>query len=286
MAMYQAKSAGRGRFAFFSHELNTLAQEKQELEIALQRAIRNDELELFYQPQIRLKDNTLYGLEALSRWFDPILGDISPGKFIPLAEECGLIGELSEWAIKRACAQLAKWRKNKVLIPKVSINLSPLNFHNMRLCDIILREIENNHLLPQDIVIELTENVLFDNNPKTMEILQAIHSKGIGVSMDDFGTGYSSLSYLRKFPIQELKLDRSFISEIEDDPTSQALSQTVINLGENLTLDVVAEGIEREEQLNILKRQGYHVGQGYLFSKPLNEHNLVHWLAEFERQYR
>lgn len=278
MAMYQAKVAGKGRFSFFSHELNQLALERQELEVELQRSILDDQLELHYQPQVHMKTGKLYGVEALARWNHPKFGAVSPARFIPLAEECGLIGDLSKWALKAACQQMAIWRNKGVAIPAVSVNLSPLNFHNKDLCSQIMTELEDNHLQPADITLELTESVLLDSNPSTMEVLHEIHSKGIRFSIDDFGTGYSSLSYLRKIPIKELKLDSSFVFELEQDDTSQTLSKAVLQIGESLKLDVVAEGIERLEQYNILKLQGYHVAQGYLFSKPLNAVEITEWV--------
>ncbi|RBP83735.1 EAL domain-containing protein [Marinomonas rhizomae] len=284
MAMYQAKIAGKGRFSFFSHELNQLALERQELEVELQKAILNEELELNYQPQIHMKSGKLYGVEALARWNHPKFGAVSPGKFIPLAEECGLIGDLSRWALKTACRQMSVWRNKGIAIPTISVNLSPLNFHNIDLCNLIVSELEHYNLQSSDLTLELTESVLLDTNPSTMQVLHDIHSQGIGFSIDDFGTGYSSLSYLRKIPIKELKLDSSFVSEIEVDGTSQALSRAVLQIGESLKLDVVAEGIESNGQFNILKGQGYHVAQGFLFSKPLNSIEIEAWLKNSQTE--
>jgi diguanylate cyclase (GGDEF)-like protein/PAS domain S-box-containing protein len=278
MAMYQAKAAGKGRFAFFSHELNERAQERQELEEALATAIANNELVLAYQPQIKLKDDSLYGVEALARWIHPKFGFVSPADFIPMAEECGLIGDLTHWALKAACKQMSTWRKKGVVVPMVSVNISPLNFHNMDLCDIILAELKANDLSTSDLTLELTEGVFLDTNPNTMKTIHHIHEQGINFSIDDFGTGYSSLSYLRSIPIRELKLDKSFVTGLELSATSQALSQAVIQIGQSLNLDVVAEGVENEEQYHILKQQGYHVVQGFLFSKPLTPADIETWL--------
>ncbi|WP_017445495.1 EAL domain-containing protein [Gayadomonas joobiniege] len=278
MAMYQAKTSGKGRFAFFSHELNQLAQERQELELDLQSAIENDLLELVYQPQINMKDGSLYGVEALSRWVHPKFGPVSPAKFIPLAEECGLIGDLTRWALQTACRQMAIWRDKAIKIPTVSVNLSPINFHSLDLCDLIMSELKKYNLKAKDLTLELTEGVLLDTNPNTMKILHDIHDKGVGFSIDDFGTGYSGLSYLKKIPLKELKLDRSFVTDLKGSETNQALSRAVIQIGSSLDLDVVAEGIENSDQYNILKQQGYHVAQGYLFSKPLSPTEIEVWL--------
>ena len=285
MAMYQAKGAGRGRYAFFSHELNSLAQERMALEHALRDAIEHNQLRLHFQPQIRMADGLLYGVEALARWHHPEFGEISPARFIPLAEECGLINQLSLWALREACKQLASWRRQGLPIPAVAVNLSPTNFHNLDLPGMIASTLEQHALQPKDLTLEITENVLLDTNPSTLRTLNEVHRQGIRLSMDDFGTGYSSLGYLRRLPIQELKLDRSFVADLEHDATNQALSEAVIRLGESLRLTVVAEGVENVEQQHILKLQGYHVGQGYLFARPMPAADLVQWLNRVEQAH-
>ncbi|MBH2031982.1 MAG: EAL domain-containing protein [Pseudomonadales bacterium] len=278
MAMYQAKSAGRGHFSFFSHELNLLAQERLALESALREALELDQLQLHYQPQVRMPDGLLYGVEALARWHHPQFGEISPARFIPLAEECGLINQLGLWAVREACRQLAEWRRQGLLIPAVSVNLSPTNFHNLDLPGMVASTLTEHQLQASDLTLEITENVLLDTNPSTLKTLDEVHAQGVRLSLDDFGTGYSSLSYLRRLPIQELKLDRSFVSDLDADATNRALSEAVIRLGESLQLTVVAEGIETSSQYHILKAQGYHVAQGYLFSRALAAKDLEAWL--------
>ena len=280
MAMYQAKSSGKGRFSYFSHELNQLAQELQMLEVELRKAIKNDDLELYYQPQVSMQDGSISGVEVLSRWNHPELGAIPPSKFIPIAEDCGLIGDLSQWALHNACKQMSLWKAKGIIVPTISVNLSPINFHNVDLCEQVMNELQSFNLAPSDLILELTESVLLDTNPSTMKVLLDIHQKGIHFSMDDFGTGYSSLSYLQKIPIKELKLDRSFVQHLESDSTSRALSQAVLQIGESLNIKVVAEGIEKNEQYQILKEQGYHIAQGYLFSKPLNSVDIEIWLQQ------
>jgi diguanylate cyclase (GGDEF)-like protein/PAS domain S-box-containing protein len=279
MAMYQAKSSGRGRFNFFSHELNQLAQERLALETALREALEKQQLRLHYQPQVRMQDGLLYGVEALARWHHPQFGDISPARFIPLAEECGLINQLGLWAVREACRQLAAWRRQGLQIPAISVNLSPTNFHNLDLPGMLTSTLQQHNLQASDLTLEITENVMMDTNPITMKTLNDVHAQGIRLSLDDFGTGYSSLSYLRRLPIQELKLDRSFVSDLEQDATNLALSEAVIRLGESLHLTVVAEGIESTGQQRILKDQGYHVAQGYLFARPLSAADLEAWLS-------
>lgn len=284
MAMYQAKSTGPGRFSFFSHELNQLAQHRQALEKALSEALKHNQLQLYYQPQMmmQMQQKTLYGVEALARWHHPEFGQVSPDSFIPLAEECGLINELGLWAIGEACRQLAVWRRQGLTIPAVSVNLSPTNFHNLDLPQRIAEILTLCELSPDDLILELTENVLMDTHPGTMATLEQVHKMGVQLSMDDFGTGYSSLSYLRRLPIRQLKLDRSFVQDLQHDLISQTLSEAVIRIGESLKLIVVAEGIEEDAQYHILYQQGYHVAQGYLFSQPLSATELEQWLWHWQ----
>ncbi|WP_100636390.1 EAL domain-containing protein [Marinomonas sp. ef1] len=278
MAMYQAKKQGKGRFSFFSHELNQLAIERQELEVELQKAISNNQLELNYQPQIKMNTGSLYGVEALARWNHPKFGAVPPTRFIKIAEECGLITDLSRWVLREACRQMSVWRKKGIFIPTISVNLSPLNFHDVDLCNLIISELEYHNLKVLDLTLEITESVLLDTNPRTIQVLNDIHNKGISLSIDDFGTGYSSLSYLRKIPFKELKLDKSFVSELETDDISRALSLAVLHIGYSLKLDVVAEGVESQEQCSILKELGYGIAQGFLFSKALNSIEIETWL--------
>jgi diguanylate cyclase (GGDEF)-like protein/PAS domain S-box-containing protein len=279
MAMYQAKNVGRNQYNFFSHEFNQLIEERKALENALRDALHDNSLQLFYQPQVRLDTEELYGVEALARWHHPQLGTVSPARFIPLAEECGLINEMGLWAINEACRQLAIWRRDGLNVPTIAVNLSPISFHNLELPDLILEALHKHGLDIGDLTLEITENILVDTNPGIMATIAAVHDKGLRLSMDDFGTGYSSLSYLRSLPIQEMKLDRSFVQDLVEDSTSQTLSDAVIRIGESLRLTVVAEGIETQSQHSILKQQGYHVAQGYFYAKPLSAEDLATWIG-------
>lgn len=280
IAMYEAKASQRGGFSFFSNEMNLRAQERLALEAALRQAIREKQLRLFYQPQIRLADGAIYGVEALARWHHPVLGEISPVRFIPLAEDCGLIGELGLWVLEEACRQMADWRSRGIDVPVVAVNLSPTNFHNADLPDIIAELLQRFALGPQQLTLEITENVLLDGNVGTLASIDDIRDLGVRLSMDDFGTGYSSLSYLRRLPVSELKLDKSFVRDLQHDQTARALSEAVIRIGESLQLVVVAEGVEDQAQLNLLKQQGFHVIQGFLLSRPLAAPALEAWLAK------
>jgi len=280
MAMYQAKSSGRGCFSFFSSEMNRLAQERLVLENALREALRKGQLHLHYQPQVELASGRLYGVEALARWRHPELGEISPARFIPLAEECGLVADLGRWALSEACRQLAAWRAKGLAVPAVAVNLSPTSFHNLDLPRMIADTLRGNALMPEDLTVELTENVLLDTNPSTMKTIEEVHAQGVRLSMDDFGTGYSSLSYLRRLPVSELKLDRSFVADLDHDEAARALSNAILGIGKSLHLTVVAEGVETATQHLMLREQGYPVAQGYLFSRPLAPLDFERWLAE------
>lgn len=282
LAMYQAKKAGRGRFSFFSSEMNRLAQERLMLEHALRLALQEDNgsLHLHYQPQIEINTGRLYGVEALARWCHPVLGNISPIRFILLAEECGLIGQLGQWALKEACRQLRTWRDNGLNVPTVSVNMSPSNFHNLDLPRKIRETLQRHELSASDLTLELTESILLDANPSTMQTIEAIHAQGVRLSMDDFGSGYSSLSSLRSLPFSELKLDRGFVADLETDAAARALSAAILGIGKSLSLVVVAEGVETELQKETLREQGYPVVQGYLFSRPLTPVDFERWLRE------
>lgn len=278
MAMYQAKSAGRGRFRFFSLEMNEIVQQRLVLEGRLREALKQNRLRLVFQPQIDFKTGKVHGVEALARWHDPEIGEISPTRFIPLAEECGLIAELGVWALSEACRCLENWREQGFAIPSVSVNLSPTSFHNLALPHMIAGILDAHHLQPHDLTLEITENMLLDTNPSTLKTLDEVHRHGVRISMDDFGTGYSSLGYLRRLPVSELKLDKSFVADIENDETARTLSQAVLRMGESLHLTVVAEGVETGCQYRLLKEQGYHVAQGYLIARPLAPEDLLQWL--------
>lgn len=278
IAMSQAKNTGLGKISLFNTELNKAVQERQKLEATFRLAMKRHELTLHYQPQINLKNGRLHGVEALARWQSATLGVISPERFIPLAEECGLIDELGIWAITAACQQLAVWRRQGLLIPAISVNLSPTNFRNTDFPLIITRALRLHHLTADDLTIEITEDVLIDANPNIMQTLNAINQFGIRLAMDDFGKGYSSLSYLRRIPISELKLDRSFVADLEHDHTARAISSAVLGIAKSLQLTVIAEGIENDTQNKLLQQQGYPIGQGYLFSRPLSAPDFVAWL--------
>lgn len=281
LAMHRAKTEGGGSFRFFSADMNRLAQERVALETALREALRRDQLQLHYQPQVLSHPpHPLYGVEVLLRWDHPQLGAISPARFVPLAEESGLIGDLCRWVLRNALRQLADWRARGVAIPRIAVNLSASNFEDPQLLDELLRLLLQHGLSPADVTLEMTESVMLSPQPRVLDNIAAMQAAGLALSLDDFGTGYSSLSHLHRLPIHELKLDMSFVRDIEHSMSARALTNSVLRIGESLRKHVVAEGVETERQRRLLAGLGCEVLQGFLFSRPLPAAELEHWLAE------
>ncbi|HEX9212281.1 MAG TPA: EAL domain-containing protein [Bradyrhizobium sp.] len=279
-AMYMAKQAGRSTHRLFSAEMNGLTEQRLALIAALRRAIAEGALTLSYQPQIRSCDGAIHGVEALARWHDAVLGDVSPAKFIPLAEECGLIEQIGLWSVREACRQMASWRRAGLNIPCVSVNLSPLNFRNVTLAA-RLKDILAEYALPPDsLMLEITEGTFMQDGAAALETMHAIRALGVGLSVDDFGTGYSSLSRLAHLPIRELKIDRSFMRDIERDPGALAVATAVVRVGQGLGMTVVAEGVETEGQRKMLAELGCDVVQGFLYAPALAPVAFERWLIE------
>ncbi|WP_225150300.1 EAL domain-containing protein [Bradyrhizobium sp. BRP23] len=279
-AMYMAKQAGRSTHRLFSAEMNVLAEQRLALIAALRRAVAEAVLSLSYQPQIRSCDGAIHGVEALARWRDAVLGDVSPAKFIPLAEECGLIEQIGMWSVREACRQMASWRRAGLNIPCVSVNLSPINFRNVTLAA-RLKDILAEHDLPPDaLMLEITEGAFMQDGAAALETMNAIRELGVGLSVDDFGTGYSSLSRLAHLPIRELKIDRSFMRDIEQDAGALAIATAVVRVGQGLGMSVVAEGVETEGQRNTLAELGCDIVQGFLYAPPLPPVAFERWLIE------
>ncbi|MDR3467493.1 MAG: EAL domain-containing protein [Xanthobacteraceae bacterium] len=279
-AMYKAKGAGRSTYRFFSADMNRLAEQRLAHSAALRSAIAHDGLTLHYQPQIRTGDGAIHGVEALARWYDPVLGEVSPAKFIPLAEECGLIEHIGLWSIREACRQMAVWRKAGLDIPCVSVNLSPLNFQNVDLAARVAEILKEHGLPPEALMLEITESVILNERSVAIDTMSAIRRLGVGLSLDDFGTGYSSLSRLAHLPIRELKIDRSFMRDLETDPTALAIVTTVVRVGQSLRLTVVAEGVETEGQRNLLAELGCDVAQGFFYAPALSPIAFGRWLLD------
>ncbi|PWW06749.1 putative bifunctional diguanylate cyclase/phosphodiesterase [Mangrovibacter plantisponsor] len=277
-ASHQAKAAASGGYLFFHSEMNQVDQERLKLAAALKLAIAGNHLHLHYQPQVWLKNGELYGVEALARWTDPVLGDIPPGKFIALAEETGEIEAIGRWTLHEACRQMAEWRNNKIMVPVVSVNLSPINFYNSSLPQYIGYLLRQFRIPPDCLTIEITEGVMMDKRPETMEVICAVRELGVGLSMDDFGTGFSCLSRLAHLPMTELKIDQSFMRDLNDGSKMKAIATTVVKIGQSLQQTVVAEGVETEQQRSQLCELQCDIAQGYLYSRPLNASALAVWL--------
>ena len=280
-AMYKAKQAGRSTHRFFSADMNSVAEQRLIYSAALRQAIANDALKLHYQPQVRTTDGTLYGVEALARWHDPVLGEVPPDKFVPLAEESGLIEQIGLWSMREACRQMAAWRHAGLDVPCVSVNLSPLNFQNANLAATVAGIIEACGLPPEALMLEVTEGVLLNERLLAIETMNAIRELGVGLSLDDFGTGYSSLNRLVHLPIRELKIDRSFMRDIEHDQSALAVATAVIRVGQILKMTVVAEGVETDAQRGILRELGCDVLQGFVFAAAMPPEAFERWLLNY-----
>lgn len=279
-AMYQAKRLGSNNYQFHSAELNANIQERLILENELYNALKREELQLHYQPKVCLSSGCIIGVEALLRWQSPTRGFISPAKFIPLAEESGLIVPIGEWVLRTACAQNRTWQENGFPPLKMAVNLSARQFNQPNLLQKIAQILKETNLNPIYLELELTESLLVENVQQTVIILQQLHDMGIVLSLDDFGTGYSSLNYLKRFPIDVLKIDQSFVRDLVFDSDDAAITEAIISLAHSLHLRVIAEGVETEEQLNYLHANGCNEIQGYYFSRPLPADALTKLLEE------
>ncbi|QAU33097.1 EAL domain-containing protein [Janthinobacterium sp. 17J80-10] len=278
VAMYRAKELGRNNYQFYSAELNHKALDRLKLEKDLRLALERDEFVLHYQPQISLDDGTLGGMEALIRWNHPNLGAVSPGRFISLAEETGLIVPIGYWVIESACRQNKIWQDAGFPKIRVAVNMSARQFAEKNLVDTIINILNATGLAPQYLEIELTEGMVMQNVEYAIGVLSALKQIGIHVSIDDFGTGYSSLAYLKRFPIDMLKIDQSFVRDIADDADDAAIVRAIISLSHSLRLKVIAEGVENEVQLNFLKSNHCDQVQGYYFSRPLPAQEMEKFL--------
>ncbi len=268
-AMYQAKAAGRHAFRFFTSAMDTQLNERLNLEASIRRALDLGEFRLHYQPQIDLNTGRVTGLEALIRWAHPTLGMVPPGRFIPVAEESGQIGAITLWVLDEACRQAKLWQAEGLPLQRVAVNISALQFRSADLPGQVSAALSRHGLPPWCLELEVTEGALIRNLDMAILILKSLKEMGIKVSIDDFGTGYSSLSYLQRFPVDTLKIDRSFVADVPNDQNDAAIVKAIIGLGSSLGLTVLAEGVETEQQLDFLREAGCHGVQGYLFSSPL-----------------
>jgi PAS domain S-box-containing protein len=277
-AMYRAKAAGRNGHCFFSSTMTARSLERLELEQQIREALDQDSFELHYQPKIDLTDGRVVGVEALLRWQHPERGWVSPGQFIPIAEDTGLIVPLGQWVIRQACRQLKAWQDAGVDNISVAVNVSSHQFLHDDLADVFLRAIWEAGTTPERVELEITESLLMRNVEDTIATLRTFRDAGLRLTVDDFGTGYSSLSYLKQFPLHTLKVDRSFVKDMQVDRDDAAICAAIIAMAKELGLKVVAEGVELQEQLEALRAMGCDQVQGFLFSKPLPAEELVEFL--------
>jgi diguanylate cyclase (GGDEF)-like protein/PAS domain S-box-containing protein len=277
-AMYRAKAGGRQNSQFFSPEMNREIMEKVALEYALREALDRQELTLCYQPQWDLQTGSRCVVEVLARWRHPELGDISPARFIPLAESSGLIYRLGEWVLRSACTQAKVWAEAGCPVERVAVNISGHQLRQPDFTDLIDSVLAETKLDPARLELEFTEGVLMEHAGQTATIMQTLKGMGIQLSIDDFGTGYSSLSYLKHFPIDRIKIDRAFVAGIERDPGDTAIVTAVIALAHTLKIKVLAEGVETRAQLEFLQESGCSEGQGFFLGAPMKAEELVRWL--------
>ena len=269
IAVFRARDQDKSNYQFHSKDMSAKAFERRTLESSLRHAIEREELLLYYQPQVNVQTGKVSGVEALLRWQHPDLGMVSPSEFVPLLEETGLIVEAGQWALKTACIQTRTWHDHGFGNLRVSVNLSGRQFNDPTFVDAIEQVVRETAIVPNRLELEITESVIMRNTRTTVAALTSLGEMGVRLSIDDFGTGYSSLSYLKRFPIDTLKIDRSFIRDVISDTDDAAITRAIIGLGNSLNIDVIAEGVETKEQLEFLRSHHCDDIQGFLISQPL-----------------
>ncbi len=284
-AQHQAKAEGRNNFQFYAAHMNATAWQRLNLETELRRAIEREEFVLYYQPKVDMESAKIVGMEALLRWESPERGLVTPGEFIPLLEETGLILMVGEWVLRAACKQARAWQAEELPNVHIAVNLSTLQFRQPDFAGLILGVLDENGLDPAmgEIELELTESLLMSNVGVAIDTLNKLHDAGIRFSIDDFGTGYSSLSYLKRFPISSLKIDQSFVRNLSSDREDEAIVSAIVALGHSLGLNIIAEGVETIAQLAQLRQMGCNEIQGYLFSRPVMATEMTYLLKNDAR---
>jgi EAL domain-containing protein (putative c-di-GMP-specific phosphodiesterase class I) len=275
--MHAAKSSGKNRLEFYSSEITARAVERMRLASALQNALERGEFALHYQPKFDMVDRRLVGAEALVRWNSRELGPTPPAKFIGIAEETGQIHAIGRWIVEQAVSVAAAWNRERAEPTPIAINFSNRQFENPRMFEDFMAALERRGCSPSWVEVEITESLLVDQFPRVPEILEKLHAAGVRIAIDDFGTGYSALSYLNRFPIDTLKIDRSFVSDLQSRERSRELIKAIVSVARALRMEIIAEGVETQEQAEILIGYGCRLAQGYLYSKPVSR-------SEFERR--
>jgi len=279
-ALYHAKQAGGNCFEFFSADMSTEAEERLMLKAKLRRAFERDELRLHYQPKYSLKSGRIHGVEALVRWNLPERGLVYPSDFIPLAEETNLILQIGDWVLNQVCADYRQWQRSMPSPCRVSVNLSLRQLRQQRFLDGVRKTFRAHGVSPTCLELEITETTLMEDTERTIRILDALYGMGLHLAIDDFGTGYSSLSALQQFPISTLKIDQSFIRDLDVDQDDAAIVRTIIQMAHSLKLEVVAEGVESQQQLDFLRREGCDYAQGHLFGDPVTADRFCSMLID------
>ena len=282
-AMYIAKELDRHRYAFFEDQMLDINRRRLKLETALRRDISNSALQVAYQPLIDFKSSSIIGVEALCRWECAEFGIISPDEFIPIAEDIGMIDELGRWVMNESVKDFVDWSELVATPCYLSINASPQQFRAESFCQNLNQVRRQFNIAAENIQIEITESVLLDHAPATTRQIRELRQAGIRIAIDDFGTGYSSLSYLKRFPINALKIDKSFVQHATDDPTDLAIIRAIMAIAEQMNVTVIAEGVETQSELDLLMREAVHCGQGYFYSKPLYKDELVDFIRRFQQ---
>jgi EAL domain-containing protein (putative c-di-GMP-specific phosphodiesterase class I) len=276
--MHLAKEEGRNTYEFYASEMNAGRAGRLDMEVLLRRAVARQEFVLHYQPIMAVTGDRVVGVEALIRWNSPELGFVSPAQFIPLAEETGLIVPIGEWVLSTACLQAKAWQNQGIRPLTMSVNLSPRQFRQKNLVEMIAGVLEKTGLDASLLELEITEGMIMHRPDQAVGVLERLHQLGVRLSVDDFGTGYSSLSYLKKFPVQKLKIDRSFVNDLTTDGDDGSIVTAIIAMAKSLKLEVIAEGVETREQLAFLARLQCDKYQGYLFSKPIPADDCIRLL--------
>ena len=274
-AMYDAKRSGKNNYKFYDEQMNKRAMDRLIMENAMRKALIKEDFDLYFQPQYSVNDGTMTGVEVLLRWDHPVFGTVRPLEFIDLAEKTDLIIPLGEWVFHKTCEKLAKWHSRGVSVGRVAVNVSANQFKRDDFADWVLFHVQRYGINPNLLEIEITESALMEDVDHSLHMLNTLRQANIRIAVDDFGTGYSSLNYLRRFPISTLKIDRVFIEDIVDDPSTLELAQTVIAIAKSLKLGVIAEGVENLEQYRLLSEQGCDEVQGYYLCKALSESSLL-----------
>lgn len=282
-ALHSVKLLSKNDIKLYDVKLSDVVQRKMQLEEHLRLALKNNEFTLNYQPQIDIADLQVVGAEALLRWTSAELGSVSPIDFIPLAEEIGLIVPIGNWVLKTACEQLAQWNDAGINLPRLAVNISVRQFNQDDFVSVVSQTLEDSGVDPTQLELEITESLLAVNVASAIEKLESLKQLGVEISVDDFGTGYSSLSYLKKFPIDRLKIDKSFVRDLDHDNADLAITESIIGLARGLSLSVIAEGVETNEHLAKLTELGCDEAQGYLIGKPIPHNEFVEWLQNYKK---